>query len=250
MQLQLGNALERPADFGTACEFFQLVAARYYPSSNRSTQAAIYMDAMRILQITGGRYCSMIQQRAALRALQVVERLMLCPRLVQLPDGSTKDTRSPKDIVERIPKLQSGLREFESSFREAEARTVSMDAEEDIDPMHGWQHLPPELLYEVFSFLQLRDLLTVNSVCKFWKYVSRDDSLYRRHFLAMRRRLGIDGAGWTGGWREGLAAAGAVGGTGLLLTDLVTVEWVASRSRTKGQLISAAEALDHIVTKF
>lgn len=80
--------------------------------------------------------------------------------------------------------------------------------------------------------------------------VSRDDSLYRRHFLATRQRLGLTREAWAGGWREGLATMGRASGSCLLLTDLGTVEWAASRSRTKGREISAAEALERIVTKF
>lgn len=66
--------------------------------------------------------------------------------------------------------LQSSLCVFAAALHEAEERMESMsEGEAEVDPRHGWRHLPPELLYEVFSILSLADLLTVNSVCKFWK---------------------------------------------------------------------------------
>lgn len=45
-----------------------------------------------------------------------------------------------------------------------------------------WTFLPYPSLFQIFSYLDYTDLISVSEVCKSWYQVSRDDFLWKRLF--------------------------------------------------------------------
>lgn len=45
-----------------------------------------------------------------------------------------------------------------------------------------WLYLPEPVLFQIFSYLNHKELLTVGEVCRRWFEVSRDDLLWRDLF--------------------------------------------------------------------
>mmetsp|Transcript_9034 Transcript_9034/g.37254 ORF Transcript_9034/g.37254 Transcript_9034/m.37254 type:complete len:213 (+) Transcript_9034:118-756(+) len=212
----------------------------------------MYSDGMYLLSqaqqyAEGLRMWTTMQWKAALTAAEALEHVLTNPRMEELADGSLKAVRHPKDLSTRIPEVQTLLGRFRDAVREAEARMETMADAQPHGSEEVWVTLPPELMVDIFSWLPLGSLVAVASVCKAWRIVAYDPSLYFRYYqryhpdaqyspsVNWRDRLVVE--------RERLVSSG------LLINSSSNVEWAASRSG-KGRPVTPLQAMDYLITRF
>ncbi|GAQ81746.1 hypothetical protein KFL_000900010 [Klebsormidium nitens] len=163
-KLHLWGAFERRSDYAEACQELAIILRQAYASASKAVQVRLYSDTTLALQLLG-RMDGRKQQRGALALVRAAEAVF--PR--QRKAAAAKEFKSAA---------------LESKRRQKKER-ASSSLEGDEGVSGSAEDLPSDALRTVFGSLDAASLATAGCVCRAWREIADDDTLWEAHFAAV-----------------------------------------------------------------
>lgn len=146
-KLGLADALRRPYDYSSACVELSFLLRRAYSKLPKSLQSVLFQDTLHAFRLLPE------QAVAGISAANLLNQAVEASLPKQKKALAVSEYKHAVIAQKRRCKLHHNLK--------------------------GVAALPHDVLVLIFSFLDLRSLLTVGFVCKTWKSAANDDMLWK-----------------------------------------------------------------------